>query len=135
MNNNGKSYGIGTIAVIAVLAIVAGYFLFIGGLPTIPFALAPTGPVTPAKQALTCNSTTSPELKLVVLDSINEGTLRTTAFDSNVYLNGAYSGGYHLVDDATVDVSPGDGYSVWFKESGANTTYFGFNVAGNVSLP
>lgn len=133
MNNKGK-IGAGTIAIIAVLAI-AGIYLYmnpdiLAGLGVPPAAIPmPERRVPPGEE---CASTTTPELKFVVLDKINQGTLRTNSFDVNVYLNGTYNKGYHLTDDSTADVAPYDGYALYATESGADTTYFGHIITGNV---
>ena len=135
MNKKGKGISFGMLA--AAIGLVAVVAVF-SGFVNLEDYLAVTGPSQPRPQPINppigvgCDTTTTPELRLVGLDHINQGTFRTNSMDANVYINGVYNAGYHLSDDSTIDVSPQDAYKIWFKESGANTTYFGFVDSGIV---
>lgn len=132
MNSKGFKIGATGIAFLAVL-VIAGIYLYIYPETLAGLGVQPAAIPMPEREVIVgCASTTTPELKFVVLDKINQGTLRTADFDVNIYLNGTYNRGYHLSDDSTADVSPGDGYALYATESGANTTYFGHIITGNV---
>jgi len=135
MNKKGAFMGIsGTwIAVLLVVGVIGGY-LYMNPDALSGFTTPQTASVvSPAQQVITdCPATTTPEMKLVVLDRINNGTMRTDAFDVNVLLNGVQNGSYHLSSDTTADASPGDGYALYATQSGGNTTYFGDIITGNV---
>lgn len=134
MNIKGAFMGLsgGMLALLLVLGIGGGY-IYLYGVPDLGLGEAPLAITSPARQLITdCPATTTPEMKLVVLDRINKGTLRTNNFDVNVLLNGVQNGSYHLASDSTADASPGDGYALYATQSGGSTTYFGDIITGNV---
>jgi len=120
-------YIVGAVVIVGLAAVFLGYW-DLSSLGTQPAQIA-----LPQQQVIEgCDSTTTPELKLGVLDKVNEGTIRTDLFDANVVLNGVPNSGYHLASDTTVDVSPGQGYAIFVHQSAADNSYFGDILTGNV---
>lgn len=129
MNSKGKISS-SWIGALIVIGLIGGYVAYYG-IPEMPSA--PLAITSPARELITdCPATTTPELKGVVLDRINVGTLRTDVFDVNVWLNGVQNGSFHLASDSTMDASPGDGYALYATGMANDTTYFGDIITGNV---
>lgn len=134
MNKKGKiGSGIVMLVIgIGVVGILAAMGVF-GDLSALMPGALPGAIPLPQRQVIQgCSSNTTPEIQLVALDKINAGTARTDGMDANVYINGTYFKGFRLSSDSTVDVSPGDGYSIFFTGTANNHDLLGAVATGNV---
>jgi hypothetical protein len=130
MNKKGKiSSSLLAVLVVAGLIVggIATGFIDLSGLgqTTVPLP----GKITPATG---CSSNTTPELEIVALDYINQGTSRTDDMNAVIYLNGAYNSNTKLSSDNTLDVSPGDGYTIFLVGTSNQYSYLGQIATGNV---